>query len=123
MTSSPHWFFLGGDCIHSPAPSRLIRHATPVVWFLVRHNSRAEDGGNPLLQAVRSGPQAMELLSEPLVLDYLGLKFSRTLPSWNTQHPFERNINQAFYSYTLVPCTGAVNAKDVPRDFFQRLLL
>lgn len=66
--------------------------------------SSGDGGNNPLVQAVRSGPQAMELLSEPLVLDYLGLKFTRTLPSWNSQHPFERNINQAFYSYTQVDC-------------------
>lgn len=53
-----------------------------------------------MAQAVRAGPRALDLLSEALILDYLGLKFYRTLPRWNTQKPFERNINQTFYSYT-----------------------
>lgn len=75
------------------------------------------------MQAVRSGPQAMELLSEPLVLDYLGLKFTRTLPAWNTQHPFERNINQAFYSYNLVDSERQCQNNEVVVGTFQRLLL
>lgn len=64
----------------------------------------------------------MELLSEPLILDYLGLKFNRTLPSWNSQEPFERNINQAFYSYT--PCESEEYSRPGrPLGFFQNLLL
>lgn len=62
--------------------------------------SHQRGGLNALAQAVRSGPRALDLLSEALVLDYVDLKFSRTLPSWNDQNPFRRNINQAFYSYT-----------------------
>lgn len=51
------------------------------------------------MEAVRSGPRALEFLSEPLVLDYLSQKFNRTLPRWSSQKPFELNINQMFYSY------------------------
>lgn len=88
--------------------------------FLI--SSKSYGGGNPLEQAVRSGPQAMEMLSEPLVLDYLGLKFNRSLPSWNSQEPFERNINQAFYSYT--PCESEECSKPGQRlEPFQILLL
>ena len=62
--------------------------------------SHQRGGLNALSQAVRSGARALDLLSEALVLDYVDLKFSRTLPSWNDQNPFRHNINQAFYSYT-----------------------
>lgn len=75
------------------------------------------------MQAVSSGPRALELLSEALVLDYLGLKFSRTLPRWNTQKPFERNINQTFYSYTNQARRGPADSPRQNGDIFQRLLL
>lgn len=79
------------------------------------------------MQAVRSGPRSLEFLSEALVLDYLGLKFSRTLPRWHSQKPFERNINQAFYSYThqarKAPAADATAAAEEESDFFQTLLL
>lgn len=75
------------------------------------------------MQAVSSGPRALELLSEALVLDYLGLKFSRTLPRWNTQKPFERNINQMFYSYTHQARRGPTDSRRPEGGLFQRLLL
>eukprot|EP00903_Cladosiphon_okamuranus_P021895 g20127.t2 len=88
-------------------PSELLGFVV-VGWILegsgrssARDNSSHQRGGvNALAQAVRSGTRALDLLSEALVLDYVDLKFSRTLPSWNSQHPFKNNINQAFYSYT-----------------------
>ncbi len=72
----------------------------PVDSLLFVLPSRQRGGLNALAEAVRSGSRALELLSEALVLDYLDLKFSRTLPRWDDQNPFRHNINQAFYSYT-----------------------
>lgn len=77
----------------------------------------------PLAQATRLGPRALDLLSQPLVMDYLRLKFSRTLPRWNDQKPFQRNINQAFYSYKY-QAKASENSDERSRgDVFQLLLL
>lgn len=85
--------------------------------------SRLDGGENSLVQAIRSGSRSLEFLSEALVLDYLGLKFSRTLPRWHTQKPFERNINQAFYSYTHQARKAPADAAAEKPDFYQTLLL
>jgi len=78
---------------------------------------------NALAEAVRSGSRALELLSEALVLDYLDLKFSRTLPRWDDQNPFRQNINQAFYSYTHQAQRSPPNTPRERGGAFQRLLL
>lgn len=75
------------------------------------------------MQAVRSGSRALEFLSESLVLDYLGLKFTRTLPRWSTQKPFERNMNQAFYIYKHQARRLPADAAKEKGGLCQRLLL
>ena len=95
---------------------------TPRFCFVVLL-SRQRGGLNALAEAVRSGSRALELLSEALVLDYVDLKFSRTLPRWDDQNPFRYNINQAFYSYTHQaqrPPSGTLRERG---GAFQRLLL
>ena len=75
------------------------------------------------MQAVRSGPRALDFFSEPLVLDYLNTKFSRTLPDWDTQKPFKRNINQAFYRYRQQARKPLTDTSQQDPGRFQLLLL
>lgn len=95
--------------------------ALPIQSLLMFIYSRPPCSESPLEQAIRFGPRALDLLSQPLVMDYLRLKFGRTLPRWDDQKPCERSINQAFYSYTHK--TKASTGQSDSNDMFQRLLL
>lgn len=49
---------------------------------------------NPLFQAVLGGGEGLDFLNSPLVLDYLRIKFSGTLPPWTTRNPFQPDVNE-----------------------------
>lgn len=38
-------------------------------------------------------------MSSPLVLDYMQLKWSCTIPSWTHRYPLDHNVNEGFYIY------------------------
>lgn len=46
-----------------------------------------------------TGSKAVEFLTTPLVLDYMQLKWSCTIPSWTRRFALDYNINEGFYTY------------------------
>ncbi|CAM9102556.1 unnamed protein product, partial [Hapterophycus canaliculatus] len=54
---------------------------------------------DPLSYAVERGSGALRFINSPLVLDYVHIKFSSSLPHWASAHPFQPTINQGFYKY------------------------
>lgn len=57
---------------------------------------------DPLPQALDRGPKALDLLSSPLVLDYLRVKFTGTLPPWTSQNPFQPDVNEGSLGFATV---------------------
>eukprot|EP00903_Cladosiphon_okamuranus_P019883 g18275.t1 len=54
---------------------------------------------NPLSYALDRGSEALKFINSPLVLDYVHVKFSCSLPHWASASPFKATINQGFYRY------------------------
>lgn len=54
---------------------------------------------DPIQEAVGRGSKALDFINAPLVLDYVRLTFSCTLPHWLSRHPFNYDINAGFYKY------------------------
>lgn len=48
----------------------------------------------PLRRAIDRGSEGLELLNSPLVLDYVSVKFSCTLPSWTSRNPVQPTVNE-----------------------------
>ncbi|CAN0037159.1 unnamed protein product, partial [Scytosiphon promiscuus] len=66
--------------------SRLVFHLDPLL--------------DPLQQALNRGSVAHAFINAPLVLDYMELKWSCTVPSWTRRNPLDYTINEGFYTYT-----------------------
>lgn len=41
----------------------------------------------------------MDFISSPLVLDYVHVRFTCTLPPWSSRNPFQPTVNEGFYKY------------------------
>lgn len=54
---------------------------------------------DPIQQAVDMGSRALDFVNAPLVLDYVHLRFSCTVPGWLSSHPFRHDINAGFSEY------------------------
>lgn len=54
---------------------------------------------DPLQSALDRGSEALNFINSPLVLDYIHVKFSCTLPGWTSGNPFNYIINEGFYLY------------------------
>lgn len=54
---------------------------------------------DPLQRALDRGSKALELINSPLVMDYIHVKFSCTLPKWTSSSTIPRTINPGFYKY------------------------
>ena len=52
-----------------------------------------------LLRLFASGSKAHEFVNAPLVLDYMQLKWSCTIPNWTRRYPLDYNVNEGFYTY------------------------
>ncbi|CAM9784847.1 unnamed protein product, partial [Scytosiphon promiscuus] len=81
-----------------------------VEWILTPHliidqpefDTRSYEGPaytDPLSYALERGSGALKFINSPLVLDYVHIKFSCSLPHWASAHPFPSKINQGFYKY------------------------
>lgn len=55
---------------------------------------------DPLQRALDRGSKALDFLNTPLVLDYVHIKFSCSLPHWASSNPFQPTINEGFYMYS-----------------------
>eukprot|EP00903_Cladosiphon_okamuranus_P014653 g13587.t1 len=65
-------------------------------------NSLRHDGPevvDPLRRALDRGSQGLDFLNSPLVLDYVHVKFTGTLPKWTSRNPFQPTVNEGFYKY------------------------
>lgn len=49
---------------------------------------------DPLKRALDRGSAGLDLLNSPLVLDYVHVKFTGTLPSWLSRNPFQPTVNE-----------------------------
>lgn len=54
---------------------------------------------DPLRRALDRGSKSLDFIISPLVLDYIHVKFSCTLPKWASSGPLPRTINPGFYKY------------------------
>lgn len=54
---------------------------------------------DPLRHALQRGSEALKFINMPLVLDYVDIKFSCTLPHWASMRPYQSTINHGFYKY------------------------
>lgn len=54
---------------------------------------------DPLQRALDRGSKALDFINSPLVMDYVHVKFSCTLPNWTSSNPLPRTINPGFYRY------------------------
>lgn len=54
---------------------------------------------DPIQQAVDMGSRALDFVNAPLVLDYIRLRFSCTVPGWLSPYPFRHDINAGFSEY------------------------
>lgn len=54
---------------------------------------------DPLQSALDRGSNALNFTNSPLVLDYMHMKFSRSIPSWRARVPFHHNIHEEYYKY------------------------
>eukprot|EP00752_Nemacystus_decipiens_P009021 g8052.t1 len=80
-----------------------------VEWILtprlIIHQTELGDNYNgpsyldPLSYALDRGSEALKFINSPLVLDYVHVKFSCSLPHWSSANPFKLTINQGFYKY------------------------
>lgn len=66
-----------------------------------RRSWEAPEDKDPLQQAMERGSGALDFLNTPLVLDYVLLKFSTSLPNWMSRNPFRyyKYISEDFYMY------------------------
>lgn len=71
-------------------------HSTTRKCLLSYTGPKYED---PLKSALDRGSGALDFLSSPLVLDYVHVKFTGTLPAWTSRDPFQPNVNEGFYKY------------------------
>ncbi|CAM9548053.1 unnamed protein product, partial [Ectocarpus fasciculatus] len=55
---------------------------------------------DPLQRALDRGSKALDFVDSPLVLDYIHVKFSCTLPNWASSSSIPKTINAGFYTYT-----------------------
>lgn len=55
---------------------------------------------DPLQRALDRGSKALYFVDSPLVLDYIHVKFSCTLPNWASSSSIPKTINAGFYTYT-----------------------
>ena len=46
-----------------------------------------------------TGPKAYVFVNTPLVLNYMQLKWSCTIPRWTRRYPLDYNINEGFSTY------------------------
>ena len=76
---------------------------------------------DPLRRALDRGSEGLDLINSPLVLDYVHVKFTGTLPSWTSRNPFQPTINEgilvSFLNYHVRRVSGGV------RGTFQVLYL
>lgn len=54
---------------------------------------------DPLQCAMDRGSKGLPFINSPLVMDYLDLKFSKSIPSWKSRNPFNHNIHGKFFAY------------------------
>lgn len=54
---------------------------------------------DPIQQAMERGSGALYFINSPLVLDYMSITFSRTLPHWLARDPFRYHVNTGFHRY------------------------
>lgn len=54
---------------------------------------------DPLQRALDRGSKALDFIDSPLVMDYVHVKFSCSLPNWTSSSPIPRTINPGFYKY------------------------
>lgn len=57
--------------------------------------------------AENTGSAASAFINSPLVLDYMELKWTCTVPSWSRRNPFDYAINEGFYTYGSKKKTGS----------------
>ncbi|CAB1096081.1 unnamed protein product [Ectocarpus sp. CCAP 1310/34] len=75
-------------------PRHLNRQAT------VGKRYNGPDYMDPLQRALDRGSKALFFVDSPLVLDYIYVKFSCTLPNWASSSSIPKTINAGFYTYT-----------------------
>eukprot|EP00903_Cladosiphon_okamuranus_P014652 g13586.t1 len=63
------------------------------------HKYKGQIFNDPLRRALDRGSKGLDLINSPLVLDYVHVKFTGTLPSWTSRNPFQPTINEGFYKY------------------------
>lgn len=54
---------------------------------------------DPLQRALDRGSKALDFINSPLVMDYVHVKFSCSLPNWTSGSLTPRTINPGFYKY------------------------
>eukprot|EP00903_Cladosiphon_okamuranus_P014655 g13588.t2 len=54
---------------------------------------------DPLQSALDRGSEALDFINSPLVLDYVHVKFTCTLPPWSSRNPFQPTVNEGFFKY------------------------
>lgn len=52
------------------------------------------------------GSAAHAFINAPLVLDYMELKWTCTVPSWSLRNPLDYTINEGFYTFESDNNTG-----------------
>jgi len=73
---------------------------------------------DPLKHALQRGSEELKVINMPLVLDYVDIKFSCTLPHWASRSPFQSTINHGFYKYhhRVKNGEGKINYEEVDFD-------
>lgn len=56
---------------------------------------------DPLQCALDRGSAALSFINAPLVLDFMHMKFTSSLPSWTSRRPFHFNIPKEFFMYDM----------------------
>lgn len=56
---------------------------------------------DPIEEAMDRGSDALYFANAPLVMNYMDLTFSRTIPRVLSRHPFKYHINPGLYIYSL----------------------
>lgn len=80
----------------------LILHTARMIRTLtLRTVVRCDVGASPTGMALRTIPEpnSYKFGNTPLVLDYMELKWSCTIPKWPSRYPLDCDINEGFYTY------------------------
>lgn len=112
-TIFPHQRYVAPVCTSSPFFWMLRMQLGIVViacWVTTKCFWRRYKGQifhDPLRRALDRGSKGLDLINSPLVLDYVHVRFTGTLPPWTSRNPFQPTINEG--ETRFFGCLSAAN--------------